>query len=620
MKGRLPVGYVVRIEGSDVTLNLLDMHRGQLASHAQGVSSVTEVGSLLVLDAGSRALVMKVVSLSFDEPREAHRLGIGSSTHQTEPLRNISGAVVGRLSREEGKARFTSDSLATPPLGAEAFPLSTEELAAILCSDDEDDVPLKLGDDLRGGGSLKVGLKNLISRHVAVLGSSGQGKSCFTAAVLQQIVKLPRARIVIFDINGEYEAALSVPELPDGAVKCTTVGGPGPGSFKIPYYALGRHGLNRLLIPSEKTQRPALTFALEHLHQVRWFPQLKGAGLANDTAPFLFDDCRQGGAADADSRIQQIRNGQAGAAKVWPHMAALASLVAESHGIQPSQRSGAERNAFSYSNVSPLITRINRFAEDPMFRSVVDVDGGVGTGTPLNWAHESTNLVEQIFGGQDVPWRVHIINLRHLSHDLTPFILGSLLELYAYELFRRGQENKIPTLLVLEEAHHYLRPIGSGDDAGENALAYERLAKEGRKFGLALWLSTQRPSEISPTVLSQCNNWVSFRLTSEKDLAAIQAASEWADRREIRRIAGLPRQTAIVFGGSIAMPTLVRAADASPTPHSGDADFSGWATRRPDAPPPPPPAPPQAQAQASPSPLPWNEPPPEPAYDDDVPF
>ncbi|HBO3958486.1 ATP-binding protein [Pseudomonas aeruginosa] len=611
MRGRLPVGYVVKIEGSDVTLNLLDMHRGQLASHAQGVSSVTEVGSLLVLDAGSRALVMKVVSLSFDEPREAHRLGIGSSTHQTEPLRNISGAVVGRLSREQGTARFTSDSLATPPLGAEAFPLSTEELAAILCGDDQDDVPLKLGDDLRGGGSLNVGLKNLISRHVAVLGSSGQGKSCFSAAVLQQIVKLPGARVVVFDINGEYETALDLPELPNGAVKCTTIGGPGTDTFKIPYYALGRHGLNRLLIPSEKTQRPALTFALEHLHQVRWFPQLKGAGLASDTAPFLFDDCRQGGAADADRRIQQIRNGQAGTATVWPHMAALAALVAESHGIQPSSRNGPERNAFSYSNVSPLITRINRLAEDPMFRAVVDVEGGAGTGTTLNWAQESTNLVEQIFGGQDVPWRVHIINLRHLSHDLTPFILGSLLELYAYELFRRGQENKIPTLLVLEEAHHYLRPIGSGDDAGENSLAYERLAKEGRKFGLALWLSTQRPSEISPTVLSQCNNWISFRLTSEKDLAAIQSASEWADRREIRRIAGLPRQTAIVFGGSIAMPTLIRAADASPTPHSGDADFSGWATRRPDAPPPPPVAPPPP-----PPPLPWNA----PALEDDVPF
>lgn len=580
MRSRLPVGYVVRIEGTEVTLNLLDMHRGQLASHAQGVSSVTEIGSLLVLDAGSRALVMKVISLSFDEPREAHRLGIGSSTHQSEPLRNVSGVVVGRLSREQGKPRFISDSLATPPLGAEAFPLNTEELAAILCCEDLDDIPVKLGDDLRGGGSLHVGLESLISRHVAVLGSSGQGKSCFTAAILQQIVKLPSARIVIFDINGEYEDALASQDLPSGAVKCTTIGGQGPSAFKIPYYALGRHGLNRLLIPSEKTQRPALTFALEHLHQVQWFSQPKGVGLANDIAPFLFDDCRQGGAGEAHSRIEQIRNGQAGTAAIWPNMAALATLVAESHGLQPS-RTGYERNAFSYSNVSPLVTRINRFAEDPMFQAVIDVEGGLGTAAGLDWAQESTHLVEQIFGAQDTEWRVHIINLRHLSHDLTPFILGSLLELYAYELFRRGQENKIPTLLVLEEAHHYLRPIGSGEEAGENSLAYERLAKEGRKFGLALWLSTQRPSEISPTVLSQCNNWVAFRLTSEKDLAAIQSASEWADRREIRRIAGLPRQTAIVFGGSISMPTLVRAPEASPPPRSGDAEFRAWATDRP---------------------------------------
>jgi hypothetical protein len=107
-------------------------------------------------------------------------------------------------------------------------------------------------------------------------------------------------------------------------------------------------------------------------------------------------------------------------------------------------------------------------------------------------------------------------------------------------------------------------------------LAYERLAKEGRKFGLALWLSTQRPSEISPTVLAQCNNWISFRLTSEKDLLAIQAASEWADRREVKRIAGLARQNAIAFGGSLQMPVLIRAPTADPLPRSEDAKFDQW--------------------------------------------
>ncbi|KGC43796.1 anti-phage-associated helicase HerA [Burkholderia pseudomallei] len=577
MKSRLPIGYVVQIDGPDITLNLLDMHRGQLASHAHGVSPVTEVGSLLALDAGSRVLVMKVLSLSFAEPKEAHRLGVGSSTHQSEPLRNVSGVIVGRLAATDGGIKFIGDSLATPPLGAEAFPLTSIELSSVLGATAPGDVPINLGDDLRGGGRLQVGLEDLISRHVAVLGSSGQGKSCFTAAILQQIVRLPGARIVIFDINGEYEDAFQLEDLPEGAVQVTTIGGVGDGHFKIPYYALGRFGLHRLLMPSEKTQRPALSFALEHLNHVQWFVQQKGAGLANDNQAFLFDDCRQGGAQEAEQRVQRLRNGQAQAVNQWPPMAALAALVAESHSLQPSNRPpGVERSSFNYSNVSPLITRIRRLADDPMFKDVVDVDGGPGSGGALSWTAESQHLVERVFGGAEALWRVHIVNLRRVSHDLTPFVLGSLLELYAYELFRRGQENKIPTLLVLEEAHHYLRPIGSGEEANENSLAYERLAKEGRKFGLALWLSTQRPSEISPTVLSQCNNWVSFRLTSERDLGAIQAASEWADRREVRRIAGLPRQTAIVFGGSVAMPTMVRAPNASPKPRSDDAAFSAW--------------------------------------------
>lgn len=579
MRSRLPIGYVVQIDGPDITLNLLDMHRGQLASHAQGISPVTEVGSLLALDAGTRVLVMKVLSLSFAEPKEAHRLGVGSSTHQAEPLRNISGIIVGRL-WQDSTIKFVSDSLATPPLGAEAFPLTQHELSAVLGSSGASRAPINLGQDLRGGGRLQVDLEELVSRHVAVLGSSGQGKSCFTAAILQQIIRMPGARVVIFDINGEYEDALRVDGLALTAVKTTTVGGSTTGSLKIPYYALGRFGLHRLLIPSEKTQRPALTFALETLNRVRWFNQYKGAGLSDDSRAYLFDDCRPTGALDAEQRVQKLRSGQTSVAENWPPMTALAALVAESHALQPSSRSGSqgvERNAFSYSNVAPLITRIHRFIEDPMFTDVVDVNGGPGQATQhLDWTAESTQLVENIFGGNHVPWRIHIINLRRISHDLTPFILGSLLELYAYELFKRGQERKIPTLLVLEEAHHYLRPVGTVDDAAENALAYERLAKEGRKFGLALWLSTQRPSEISPTVLSQCNNWTVFRLTSEKDLAAVQSASEWADRREIKRISGLPRQTAIVFGGSIPLATMVRAPTAIPKPRSGDAPFNTW--------------------------------------------
>lgn len=576
MKSRLAIGYVVQIDGIDVTLNLLDVHRGHLASHGHGISVVTEVGSLLGIETGGRLMVMKVQSLSFAEPKEVHRHGYSDASSSSEPLRNLSGVVVGKLKREGQNLEFIADSLSTPSLGAEAFPLTDDELSAILGNKRISRYSIHLGDDLRGGGRLMVDLEKLVARHVAVLGSSGQGKSCFTAAVLQQIVQMPKARIIIFDINGEYEDAFPASSYPPGVIKTTRLGGAGNDTYRIPYYALGRLGLQRLLLPSDKTQRPALTFALDHLNKVKWFDSEGGVGLESDVNPSLFDDCRPDKVQDADRIIKELRANKPRPAIKWPPMRALGPLIADSHAIAPN-RNVLERNSWNYGNIAPLITRIARFVDDAMFQDVVNVDGGSGCGGPLNWRNESKAVVERLFGGDVVPWRIHIVDLRRVSHDLTPFVLGALLELYAFELFNRGQERKIETLLVLEEAHHYLRQMGTGEEAVNNSLAYERLAKEGRKFGLALWLSTQRPSEISPTVLSQCNTWVSFRLSSEKDLTAIQFASEWADNREVRRIAGLARQQALAFGGSLQMATLIKAPSADPVTRSEDGRFNNWA-------------------------------------------
>jgi hypothetical protein len=258
-------------------------------------------------------------------------------------------------------------------------------------------------------------------------------------------------------------------------------------------------------------------------------------------------------------------------------MAALGALIAESHALKPSRAGGFERDAFAYGSVAPLVTRLARLLDDAQFRGVVAVEGGKPSGASLKWADESVALCDYFFGGTKPPWKVHLVNLRNVAHDLMPMVLGSLLELLAYELFHRGQDNAYPTLLVLEEAHHYLRQVADPtEDGAKNALAYERLAKEGRKFGLSLWLSTQRPSEVSPTVLAQCGTWAVFRLSSEQDLKAVAAAGEWLDRQEVARIAGLPRQQALIFGAGVALPTRIRAPTAKPTPRSQDPDFKRW--------------------------------------------
>lgn len=577
MTERAPFGYVVAVEGPSVRLNLLDVHRGQVAAHADGLSPVTEMGGLFAVDGGVRLLVLRVRSLSFAEPREAHRSGVGTSALQGEPLRHLEAVVVGTLTSREGKSRFTADSLVSPALGAEAYPLTAREQASVLQVDSGEENSILLGFETRSDAPLKCGLSQLLGRHVAVLGSTGQGKSCFTAAVLQQMLgTFEDARIVVFDINGEYGDALS-PHVPASRIETSVLGGASP-TFKIPYFALGRHGMSRLLLPSEKTQRPALMFAIEALKYVEWFTGQGGAGPPGAQRPVLFADCRSGDATGAASFIGNIRSRTATPAAKWPNMRALACLVADSHALKPGRQPNSfERDAFAYGNVAPLVTRIGRLIEDPQFRSVVDVDGGAPTDKDLNWQIESQRLCERIFGTKETKWKLHIVDLRNVAQDLMPMVLGSLLEVLAGELFRRGQGETFPTLLVLEEAHHYLRQVTDpGEEGSRNALAYERLAKEGRKFGLSLWLSTQRPSEVSPTVLAQCGTWVAFRLTSDQDLKAVASAGEWVDRQELQRMAGLPRQQALVFGAGVSIPARIRAPQAAPTPLSHDPNFELW--------------------------------------------
>ncbi len=579
MKTRESFAYVVGVEGANVRLNLLDAHRGHVAAHRDGVSSVTDIGGLFGVDAGIRLLLLRVKSLSFAEPREAHRAGVGSTHSAGEPLRHVEAIVVGTICRRDSGLTFTADSLVSPSLGAEAYPLSQEELACVLRTEANKGPDVSIGLDTRGGGNLRCDLSEMLGRHVAVLGSTGQGKSCFTAAVLQQLTRLRAPRIVVFDINGEYETALA-PHLPGTTFKKTVLGGSN-STFTIPYYALGRHGLARLFLPSEKTQRPALTFALEHLGAVKWFPTEQGAGLVSSNSPALFDDGRPGDASAAWKAIDILRRGAGHGATEWPNMGALACLVAESHSLKQVNRGGStiyERDAFHYSNVAPLVTRIRRCMDDPLFTSVVNIGGGPPKQAGvLDWNAEGAALCDEVFGAQDAEWKVHLVDLRRVAHDLLPLVLGSLLELLAFQLFHRGQANTYPTMLVLEEAHHYLRQFAEGgEEARRNGLAYERLAKEGRKFGLSLWLSTQRPSEVSNTVLAQCGTWVVFRLTSEQDLKSVGSAGEWVDRHELKRISGLPRQQAVVFGSSVTMPVRVIAPRAEPLPKSADPDFSRW--------------------------------------------
>ncbi|MEY2724696.1 MAG: hypothetical protein RLZZ458_563, partial [Planctomycetota bacterium] len=308
MLDRAIFGYVVGVDGVQITLNLRSEHRGSVASHRNGVCSLLETGSLFGVVHGTDILVLRVSSLQFAEPREVHHRSKNYSQAGDEPLRHLHATSVGRLIRQDSDLYFLGDALSSPVLGAEAFPLNDRETQAIYCCPPDDSPSLTLGECVRGNGKLRMSLNRLLPRHVAVLGGTGQGKSCFTASMLQQMVLLPHSRIVVFDINGEYEDALS-PKCKPGDLKVTRIGkgaNDGDHGFKIPYYALGRDGLARLFLPSEKAQRPAFQFAFESLPFVEC--DAGGVKLVGADKSCLIDVCKKEGADKAIEAMEKLRN------------------------------------------------------------------------------------------------------------------------------------------------------------------------------------------------------------------------------------------------------------------------------------------------------------------------
>ena len=139
----------------------------------------------------------------------------------------------------------------------------------------------------------------------------------------------------------------------------------------------------------------------------------------------------------------------------------------------------------------------------------------------------------------------------------------------------------LPTVLVMEEAHtfvkRYREDLENQEAAAVCCQVFERIAREGRKFGLGLVLSSQRPSELSPTVLSQCNSFLLHRITNDRDQELVHRLVPDNLRGLLRELPSLPSQSAVLLGWASELPILVRMQDLprAHQPRSEDPDFWG---------------------------------------------
>lgn len=164
-----------------------------------------------------------------------------------------------------------------------------------------------------------------------------------------------------------------------------------------------------------------------------------------------------------------------------------------------------------------------------------------------------------------------------IVHIITSVVARMILE--ALQRYRKTNEKSLPTVLVMKEAHTFIKRFKE-DLEIQNVSSiccqvFEKIAREGRKFGLGLVLSSQRPSELSPTVLSQCNSFLLHRISNDRDQELIHRLVPDNLRGLLRELPSLPSQQAMLLGWAAELPTMVRMNDLSldERPHSDDPDF-----------------------------------------------
>ncbi|MGE5340953.1 MAG: ATP-binding protein [Candidatus Omnitrophota bacterium] len=221
-------------------------------------------------------------------------------------------------------------------------------------------------------------------------------------------------------------------------------------------------------------------------------------------------------------------------------------------------------------HVETLLIRLRSLLSDKQMKAVIDDNGSI---TLEKWLEDYIGIKEQncliIIDMSLVP--------SEIIHIITAVTARMMFE--ALQRYRKLNGVALPTVLVMEEAHTFIKrykdDVENYDAATICCQVFERIAREGRKFGLGLVLSSQRPSELSPTVLSQCNSFLLHRISNDRDQELVHRLVPDNLRGLLRELPSLPAQHAILLGWASELPVLLKMYDLpkSQQPHSDDPDF-----------------------------------------------
>lgn len=446
-----------------------------------------------------------------------------------------------------------------PEIDAQCFILSghrlTQFMRAISKRVVEGQEPLSLGRyTLDQEADAWVDGNRFFQRHAVIVGSTGSGKSWTVARILEQVAKLPNANALLFDIHGEYEPL-------EGEGIChLRVAGPGDlaagrtladGVLFLPYWLLTYEEMLAMLLDRSDQNAPnqAMIFNREVLSAKRSYLEAKGKA---DVLPnFTIDSPIPYNLTDVLAKLEE-----------WD-----TEMVAGARGDKQGPYHG---------KLTRFIQRLQSKVRD---RRLGFLFGAGDDAIRYEWMEE---LATVLLGSTAIRGRggVKVIDFSEVPSDILPLIVG----LVARVVFTVQQwtepGKRHPVALFCDEAHLYIPERREGGVAEEGLKSFERIAKEGRKYGVGLIVISQRPSEVNRTVLSQCNNFVAMRLTNAEDQNVIRRLLPDTLGGFAELLPILDTGEALVVGDAAMLPSRIRIDEPIKRPASATVDFwDRWAAK-----------------------------------------
>ncbi|MEX0602320.1 MAG: ATP-binding protein [Bacteroidota bacterium] len=361
-------------------------------------------------------------------------------------------------------------------------------------------------------------------KHIALLGSSGSGKSCTVSSVLQKVVDFPDTNIILLDLHNEYQHAFP-----------TTSNYLEVAELELPFWLMNFEELREMFIDERDENASSQITVLKDLivaSKKGKNPHLQDV-ITIDT-PAYYD------IAEVRARMQFLDTEK---------VAGLGS-------------GGGPKEGPFYGKFTRFLVRLDSKLNDTRYAFMFKPKIYLQTASMSDFLHRIL--------GADGSAKITILDLSGVPFDVVNTIVSLLARLSFDFNFWNQNRRDFPLLLVFEEAHNYLPASGEVSAARRTV---ERIAKEGRKYGVSCMIVSQRPAEVSETILSQCNNFIILRLTNPNDQKYVHSLMPDSFSGLADVLPALRQGEALIVGDAIPMPLRVQIDYPNPEPEGGDIKF-----------------------------------------------